>query len=52
MTDPLSEILSPERLQGEGSGPLYIKLRQTLADAIQSGRLADGQALSIGHASH
>lgn len=45
MTDPLSEILSPERLQGEGSGPLYIKLRQTLADAIQSGRLADGQAL-------
>jgi GntR family transcriptional regulator len=45
MTEALSAILSPEALQSGGSGPLYIKLRQSLAEAILNGTLAHGQAL-------
>jgi GntR family transcriptional regulator len=45
MSDALSAILSPEDLQTGGSGPLYVKLRQTLEDAILTGKLAHGQAL-------
>lgn len=45
MTDLLASILSPERLQAGGSGPLYLKLRQTLEEAINSGRLNHGDAL-------
>jgi GntR family transcriptional regulator len=45
MSDALSAILSPDELQNVGSGPLYIKLRQTLEDAIRTGKLSHGQAL-------
>lgn len=45
MTELLAAILSPERLQAGGSGPLYLKLRQTLEEAIQSGKLNHGDAL-------
>lgn len=45
MSDVLSAILSPDELQSAGSGPLYIKLRQSLEDAIRSGKLGHGQAL-------
>jgi GntR family transcriptional regulator len=45
MTEALSAILSPDELQNAGSGPLYIKLRQSLEDAIRTGKLSHGQAL-------
>ncbi|OHV77422.1 GntR family transcriptional regulator [Rhizobium sp. LCM 4573] len=45
MNQALSAILPLDALQSIGSGPLYLKLRQTLEDAIQSGRLAHGDAL-------
>ena len=45
MNQALSAILPPEALQSMGSGPLYLKLRQTLEEAIHSGRLAHGDAL-------
>lgn len=45
MTEVLSAILSPEDLQSGGTGPLYIKLRHLLEDAILTGKLAQGQAL-------
>ncbi|MCF3643343.1 GntR family transcriptional regulator [Rhizobium sp. TRM95111] len=45
MTDHLAAILSPERLQAGGSGPLYLKLRQSLEAAINSGKLNHGDAL-------
>jgi GntR family transcriptional regulator len=45
MSEALSAILSSEELQAAGSGPLYIKLRQSLEDAIRNGRLSHGQAL-------
>lgn len=45
MTDALSAILTPADLQSVGSGPLYIKLRQSLEDAILTGKLSHGQAL-------
>lgn len=45
MSESLSTILSLETLQSAGSGPLYLKLRQSLEDAIRSGKLSHGQAL-------
>jgi len=45
MGDALSAILPLEGLQSSSGGPLYLKLRQTLEDAIQSGRLGHGSAL-------
>src|SRR5690606_28470240 len=45
MTTPLAAILTPEGLQSGVPGPLYLKLRQTLEDAITSGKLNYGDAL-------
>jgi GntR family transcriptional regulator len=45
MNEALSSNLSPDDLQFAGTGPLYIKLRQALENAILSGKLAHGQAL-------
>lgn len=45
MTEHLSDFLSPDDLQSSGTGPLYIKLRQSLESAILSGKLSHGQAL-------
>ncbi|MES5098482.1 GntR family transcriptional regulator [Agrobacterium sp. BA1120] len=45
MTETLSQFLSPADLQSNGSGPLYMKLRQSLEEAILSGKLSHGQAL-------
>ncbi|MFC3076391.1 GntR family transcriptional regulator [Shinella pollutisoli] len=45
MTIPLADILSPQRLQAGAAGPLYLKLRQALEEAINSGRLNHGDAL-------
>ncbi|MBL0372320.1 GntR family transcriptional regulator [Rhizobium sp. KVB221] len=45
MNEVLSAILTPADLQTGSSGPLYVKLRQSLEDAILSGKLAHGQAL-------
>ncbi|SOC82264.1 GntR family transcriptional regulator [Ensifer adhaerens] len=41
----LSTILPLEGLQANGSGPLYVKLRQSLEKAIRSGTLQQGEAL-------
>ncbi|HWU65233.1 MAG TPA: GntR family transcriptional regulator [Ensifer sp.] len=41
----LSMILPLEGLQANGAGPLYVKLRQSLEKAIQSGALKQGEAL-------
>lgn len=45
MTQHLEAILPLEGLQGGGSGPLYLKLRQSLEEAILSGKLNHGDAL-------
>jgi GntR family transcriptional regulator len=45
MNQALSAILPLDALQTAGSGPLYLKLRQTLEDAIRSGKLTHGDAL-------
>jgi len=45
MSEALSAILSSADLQSGSGGPLYIKLRQSLEDAILSGKLSHGQAL-------
>jgi len=45
MTGPLADIFSPDRLQAGAAGPLYLKLRQALEEAINSGRLNHGDAL-------
>lgn len=45
MSDHLASIISPESLQAAGTGPLYLKLRQSLEEAIQSGKLNHGDAL-------
>jgi GntR family transcriptional regulator len=45
MGDTLADLLPLETLQGAGSGPLYVKLKQWLEDAIHNGKLAHGQAL-------
>ncbi len=38
-------IFSPDRLNAEQPGPLYVKLRRVLEDAIDNGQLKDGEAL-------
>ncbi|NTJ44324.1 GntR family transcriptional regulator [Agrobacterium larrymoorei] len=45
MTEAISEFLSSEEWQKTSTGPLYIKLRKSLEQAILSGRLNHGQAL-------
>ncbi len=45
MSDHLAHLLPLDGLQGAGAGPLYLKLRQSLEEAIQSGRLNHGDAL-------
>ena len=45
MTQHLQAILPLDGLQAGGSGPLYLKLRQSLEDAILSGKLNHGDAL-------
>ncbi|MGI2033047.1 GntR family transcriptional regulator [Rhizobium panacihumi] len=45
MTEALSALLPLDGFQAASAGPLYLKLRQTLEDAIRSGRLAHGAAL-------
>ncbi|WP_117192870.1 GntR family transcriptional regulator [Rhizobium terrae] len=45
MNQTLAAILPLEGLQSAGSGPLYVKLRQSLEDAIRSGKLEHGDAL-------
>jgi GntR family transcriptional regulator len=45
MSQTLSDILPLDGLQGAGTGPLYRKLRQSLEDAIRSGKLHHGDAL-------
>lgn len=38
-------VLNLDDLQSGGGGPLYLKLRQTIEDAINGGRLKHGDAL-------
>lgn len=45
MSETLSAILPLASLQSASAGPLYLKLRQTLEEAISSGRLGHGAAL-------
>lgn len=45
MSQRWSDILSLDALQDTGTGPLYVKLRQLLEEAIRSGRLKAGDAL-------
>ncbi|MDX3925106.1 MAG: GntR family transcriptional regulator [Shinella sp.] len=45
MSNQIATLISPESLQAGGSGPLYLKLRQSLEEAINSGRLNHGDAL-------
>ncbi|RYE63085.1 MAG: GntR family transcriptional regulator, partial [Rhizobiaceae bacterium] len=45
MSETLTAILPLDGLQSGGSGPLYLKLRQSLEDAIRSGKLGHGDAL-------
>ncbi len=45
MSEHLSAILPRDGLVSAGSGPLYLKLRQMLEEAITSGRLVQGDAL-------
>jgi len=45
MNQMLASLLPLDSLQSAGTGPLYLKLRQTLEDAIRSGRLGHGDAL-------
>lgn len=41
----MSDILELDQLQAASGGPLYVKLRQAIEEAIQSGRLKHGDAL-------
>lgn len=45
MSEALSIIFPLDGFQAGATGPLYLKLRQTLEDAIRSGRLGHGDAL-------
>lgn len=45
MTAPPASLLPLEGLQAPGGGPLYLRLRQLLEEAIRSGRLGEGDAL-------
>ncbi|MBB3944402.1 GntR family transcriptional regulator [Rhizobium skierniewicense] len=41
----MADVLELDRLQSASGGPLYLKLRQAIEDAIQAGRLKHGDAL-------
>lgn len=45
MSNSLASILPLDSLQAASGGPLYLRLRQTLEDAIHAGRLSHGDAL-------
>ncbi|MBX4870279.1 MULTISPECIES: GntR family transcriptional regulator [Rhizobium] len=45
MTHRSARILPPEGFQSRGTGPLYLRLRQFLEEAILSGKLNHGDAL-------
>lgn len=45
MSLTLTALLPLDDFQSAGTGPLYLKLRQTLEDAIRTGRLGHGDAL-------
>jgi GntR family transcriptional regulator len=45
MTQDLTLIFSPERMSAAGTGPLYVKLRRTLEEALRVGTLRQGDAL-------
>ncbi|MEM6462518.1 MAG: GntR family transcriptional regulator [Pseudomonadota bacterium] len=45
MTDRFQSIFSGEKVQAEGSGPLYLKIRNRVERAISDGLLSDGDAL-------
>ena len=45
MTASLASLLPLDGLPGSGGGPLYLRLRQALEEAIQSGKLGHGDAL-------
>lgn len=45
MNQTLASLLPIEGLQSAGSGPLYLRLRQSLEEAIRSGMLEHGDAL-------
>jgi GntR family transcriptional regulator len=45
MTQDLTLIFSPERMLAAGTGPLYVKLRRTLEEALRAGTLRQGDAL-------
>ncbi len=45
MTGDLTLIFSPARMQEAGTGPLYVKLRRTLEEALKAGTLKQGDAL-------
>jgi GntR family transcriptional regulator len=45
MTEDLTHIFSPERMLAAGTGPLYVKLRRTLEEALRAGTLRQGDAL-------
>jgi Transcriptional regulators len=45
MNETLSALLPLQSLQSAGTGPLYVKLRRSLEEAIRSGRLEHGHAL-------
>ncbi|CDZ68038.1 Putative transcriptional regulator of N-Acetylglucosamine utilization, GntR family [Neorhizobium galegae bv. orientalis] len=45
MTHPFAGILLPEGFRSRGTGPLYLRLRQLLKEAILSGKLNHGDAL-------
>ncbi|HXV31753.1 MAG TPA: GntR family transcriptional regulator, partial [Sinorhizobium sp.] len=45
MSHPLAAVLPLASLQSGGTGPLYLKLRQSLEEAILSGKLNHGDAL-------
>jgi GntR family transcriptional regulator len=45
MTGDLSLIFSAARMQAAGTGPLYVKLRRMLEEAVREGALKQGDAL-------
>jgi GntR family transcriptional regulator len=45
MTEDLTRLFSPERMLASGTGPLYVKLRRSLEDAVRAGALRQGDAL-------
>ena len=45
MSEDFNVIFSPARLLAGGTGPLYVKLRRTVEDAVRTGMLKYGDAL-------